>query len=331
MNILVFGKDGQLGRAFQTIFVAQKLDALHDIHYVGRSQCDLSDADALLTLLQATKPELIINAAAYTAVDQAEKEVDLAYAINATAPTIMARYAAETSATFLHYSTDYVFDGTKATPYLEADARNPLGIYGKSKAAGEEEIEKIFRDHRNPQAQFAILRTSWVYGDGSNFIRTILRIAKERETIRIISNQHGVPTSSAWLAGISLDLVLSDDQHIQSFSSGIYHAVPAGQTTWHGLATTAIQAAIDAGAQLKVDIKAIQPILANEYPLPAPRPMNSRMSTNKLRDLLSKTVSKNTLVKLDPTNNRFMHEFKFPEWEGMVHEYVHRLVITGMI
>lgn len=331
MNILVFGKDGQLGKAFQTIFEGQKLGALHHIQYVGHAQCDLSDANAVFNLLQETQPQLIINAAAYTAVDQAEKEIDLVYAINAKAPAIMASYAAKEGATLVHYSTDYVFNGTKATPYLETDARNPLGIYGKSKAAGEAAIEDAFKQNPNTKGQFAILRTSWVYGDGNNFIRTILRLAKEHETLKIISDQHGVPTSSTWLAAISLLMVLGEDGRIQSFPSGIYHAVPKGQTTWHGLATLVIQSALDAGAQLKIDAKAIQPILATEYPLPAPRPMNSRMSTDKLRCQLTKLVSENALINLDSTDKRLTNESQFPEWEAMVHEYVHRLVATGII
>ena len=144
MNILVFGKDGQLGKAFKTVFDAGKLDKFHRIIYAGRAECDLANSDAIAALLNQIKPSLIINAAAYTAVDKAETEVDLAYAINAKAPEIMAMYAKCHGATFLHYSTDYVFDGSKKTPYVENDVRNPLGVYGKSKMAGEEAIEKIF-------------------------------------------------------------------------------------------------------------------------------------------------------------------------------------------
>ena len=163
MNILVFGKDGQLGKAFQSIFEVKKLSELHHIDYAGRTQCDLSDEHALTAFLKQVKPNLIINAAAYTAVDQAETEVELTYAINAKAPAIMARYALEEGATLVHYSTDYVFDGSKATPYLESDACNPLGIYGKSKAAGEVAIEDSFKQDPNTKGQFAILRTSWTF------------------------------------------------------------------------------------------------------------------------------------------------------------------------
>ncbi|NBV71804.1 MAG: dTDP-4-dehydrorhamnose reductase [Burkholderiaceae bacterium] len=298
MNILVFGKDGQLGKAFQSIFDTKNLDELHAIDYAGREQCDLSRELDLATFLHHRKPDLIINAAAYTAVDHAESEVDLAFAINAKAPAVMACYAFEEGATFLHYSTDYVFDGSKATPYLEGDARNPLGIYGKSKVAGEVAVEDAFKHHPNTDAQFAILRTSWVYGDGGNFIRTILRLAKERESLKVIANQSGVPTSAYWLASISLALVLDENHQLRSFPSGIYHAVPQGETTWHALACYAVQAAIDAGAALKLRPDQINAIPASEYPLPAPRPMNSRMARSALETLLNQIPKGGDVTKL---------------------------------
>ena len=318
MNILVFGKDGQLGKAFQSVFEANKLGELHHIRYVGRPQCDLGDEDALTALLQKVKPNLIINAAAYTAVDQAETEVELAYAINAKAPAIMARYALEHGATLLQYSTDYVFDGSKVTPYLEGDARNPLGIYGKSKAAGEVAIENAFKHHHNKKAQFAILRTSWVYGDGGNFIRTILRLAKEREGLKVIANQSGVPTSAHWLASISLALVLDENHQLRSFPSGIYHAVPQGETTWHALACYAVQIAIDAGAALKLRPDQINAIPASEYPLPAPRPMNSRMARSALETLLNQILKGGDVTKLQ--------QWQQP-WQEPVAHYVQDLVL----
>ena len=318
MNILVFGKDGQLGKAFQNVFEAQKLSALHNIQYLGRAQCDLSDEHALTVFLQQAKPKLIINAAAYTAVDQAETEVELAYAINAKAPAIMARYALEEGVTLLHYSTDYVFDGSKATPYLESDVRNPLGIYGKSKAAGEVAIESTFRGNRKPQAQFAILRTSWVYGDGGNFIRTILRLAKERETLKVIANQYGVPTSALWLASISLALVLDENHQLRFFPSGIYHAVPQGETTWHALACYTVQVAIDAGAALKLRPDQINAIPAFEYPLPAPRPMNSRMARSTLDTLMNQILKGNDVTKLQQWQQ---------SWQDPVAYYVQDLVL----
>jgi dTDP-4-dehydrorhamnose reductase len=292
---------------------------------VGRSECDLSDGAALDSLLSKFAPDLIINASAYTAVDKAETEVDLAFAINASAPEIMAKYAADHGATFLHYSTDYVFDGEKYGFYLEDDLRNPLGIYGKSKAAGEEAIARAFL-RSNSAGQYAIFRTSWVYGDGGNFIRTILRLAKDREELKIINDQYGVPTSAQWLAQVSLDLALDQDFGIRQFPSGIYHAVPAGETTWHGLASLAVQSAISAGATLKARSEAIKPILAVEYPLPAPRPMNSRMSTDKLRLALTQKGSN--------TSNSYNDAggiLEFAAWEGMVREYVSNLVRDQLI
>jgi dTDP-4-dehydrorhamnose reductase len=329
MNILVFGKDGQLGKAYKTIFDKSKLAELHRIQYVGRTECDLSNSDAIAGILNQVKPDLLINAAAYTAVDKAETEVDLAFAINAKAPEIMARYTVINGATLIHYSTDYIFDGSKDGFYAEDDPRNPLGIYGKSKAAGEEAIEGTFVNiPAKSSAQYAILRTSWVYGDGSNFIRMILRLAKEHEELRIISDQHGVPTNAEWLAAISLALVLGQEGKIKRFPSGIYHAVPSGQTTWYGLASLAVQSAIEAGTPLKTKPKVMKPILAIEYPLPAPRPMNSRMATDKLRGVLSRLELTNTST--DPYNNAVTVP-DFLAWEGMVRKYVGELVAASVI
>jgi dTDP-4-dehydrorhamnose reductase len=323
MNILIFGKDGQLGKAFKAVFT-KRGEEQHRIHYVGRAECDLANADAIKALLNQIKPNLIINAAAYTAVDKAETEIDLAFAINAKAPEIMAQYAVAHNATLLHYSSDYVFDGSKDGFYTEDDLRNPLGVYGKSKAAGEAAIEKTFanlpvQSQSQSNAQFAIFRTSWVYGDGGNFIRTILRLAKEREELRIISDQHGVPANAEWLANVSLDLALTKHGQIKPFPSGIYHAVPSGQTTWHGLATLAVQAAGEAGASLKVKPGAITPILAVDYPLPAPRPMNSRMATSRLQALWKGEADINKQARL------------LEPWDGLVKAYVDQLVHSKLI
>ena len=319
MNILIFGKDGQLGKAFKTIFT-QKIEEQHQIQYVGRAECDLAIAESIKALLNQIKPDLIINAAAYTAVDKAETEIDLAFAINAKAPEIMAQYAVANGTSFLHYSTDYVFDGSNVGFYAEDDPRNPLGIYGKSKAAGEQAIEDAFKKSpAQSNGQYAIFRTSWVYGDGGNFIRTILRLAKERESLNIISDQHGVPTSAEWLANVSLDLALTEGGQIKRFPSGIYHAVPSGETTWHGLATLAVQAAGEAGASLKTKPEAIKPILAVEYPLPAPRPVNSRMASNRLQALWKGNADINKRAQL------------LEPWDGLVKAYVHQLVRSKLI
>ena len=335
MNILIFGKDGQLGKAFKVIFDAGKLDKLHRITYVGRAECDLSNAGAITALLDKLKSNLIINAAAYTAVDKAETEVDLAYAINAKAPEVMAIYAKQHGATFLHYSTDYVFDGSKKTPYVESDIRNPLGIYGKSKAAGEEAIEKVFNGNQESltelndtkrtgtKGQYAILRTSWVYGDGGNFIRTILRLAKERETLKVIADQYGVPTSATWLAEVSLALALDEHYHLRSFPSGIYHAVPLGETTWHALACNVVQAAIDAGAVLKLRPEAIEAIPATDYSLPAPRPMNSRMARGVLEVAFA--------IRPGGSGNVTKSQLLEQSWKPQVADYVQDLVHRKLI
>ena len=332
MNILVFAKDGQLGKAFKAIFDERKLEKLHRISYVGRIEFDLANPDAITAPLNQIKPDLIINAAAYTAVDQAETEVDLAYAINAKAPEIMAQYAKGHGATFLHYSTDYVFDGSKASPYEVTDVRNPLGVYGKSKAAGEEAIERAFQSRQqhasqenDPElkAQYAIFRTSWVYGEGGNFIRTILRLAKERQTLKVVADQYGVPSGARWLAEVSLALSLDDSNQIRRFPSGIYHAVPSGETTWHALACHAVHAALDAGAVLQLHPNAIEAIPAREYPLPAPRPTSSRMARGALVAVLADT--------LDPSANVPKLQLLQQSWEPQVTAYVQDLVRRKLI
>lgn len=320
MNILVVGKDGQLGKAFHVLLdsLLPSLVNKPNIRYVGRSECDLVDPSALSTLLNQFQPTLILNASAYTAVDKAETEVEQAFAINAKAPEIMAQYAADNGVTFLHYSTDYVFDGEKYDYYLEDDMRNPLGVYGKSKAAGEEAIARIFANSIG-NGQYAIFRTSWVYGDGGNFIRTILRLAKESEELKVIHDQFGVPTSADWLAQVSLGLALDEHAHLRKFESGIYHVVPAGETTWHGLACQAVQVALDAGVSLKAHSSAIKPIPAIQYPLPAPRPMNSKMSTDKLRQVFE---GYGDMSKLELLNQ---------PWDISVKAYVSKLAQDRLI
>jgi dTDP-4-dehydrorhamnose reductase len=211
----------------------------------------------------------------------------------------------------LHYSTDYVFDGSKKTPYVESDPRNPLGVYGKSKAAGEEAIEAVFKtnhqsnveisnsEQKVQEAQYAILRTSWVYGDGGNFIRTILRLAKERESLKVIADQYGVPTNANWLAEVSL-------------------------------ACYAVQAAIDAGVVLKLRPEAIEAIPATAYPLPAPRPMNSRMarSTDAALDkALYKAVNKVSVGSSNMTKSQLLDK----SWESQVAAYVQDLADRNLI
>jgi dTDP-4-dehydrorhamnose reductase len=235
----------------------------------------------------------------------------------------MALYAKHCGATFLHYSTDYVFDGSKKTAYLESDVRNPLAIYGKSKAAGEETIEAAFEDSKSSAGRYAIFRTSWVYGEGGNFIRTILRLAKERETLKVIADQYGAPTSAAWLAEVSLALALDEQHQLRPFQSGIYHAVPQGETTWHALAYYAVQVAIEAGAGLKLRPEAIAAIPAAEYPLPAPRPMNSRMARGALEAALTNSLGGSSNM----TKSLLLEQ----SWESQVEAYVQDLVHRKLI
>ena len=299
-SILVFGKDGQVGKAFQEI-----LGNHPQVTWIGRSECDLSHPSQIQETLEKYQPQIIFNAAAYTAVDQAEKEPELAHLINGIAPRIMADYISKQSDGFLiHYSTDYVFDGAKSTPYEETDATNPLGQYGKSKLAGELAIEKAFKDHPQTTAKYFILRTSWVYGDGANFIKTMLRLAKERTQLKVISDQWGVPTSALWLAQVGYQFTQS------KAPSGIYHAITDGETSWHGLATFAIQTAFNCGVHLQAKSQAITPIPATDYPLPAPRPYNSRMSNQKLKEVL-----KGAKLGID-----------FPSWQNQVEQYVRNII-----
>ena len=281
MKNLVFGKDGQLGRAFQLALGDS------DSIFIGRQECDLSNSRAVLECLRAINPDCIINAAAYTAVDKAEeeKEKETAFTVNALALKAMAEYCAAHQKKLIHFSSDYVFDGMKSSPYVESDLCMPLSVYGQSKYAGELAIIEAFASQPMPlgkaRGQYSILRTSWVYGDGANFIRTILRLAKERSSLNIVADQFGVPTSTDWLAKLTI-AVLQESQ----WASGVYHAVPAGRTSWYELARFVVEYAQSLGVQFALNIDQILPIPASDYPLPAKRPMNSQLSTRKLADAL---------------------------------------------
>jgi len=293
---LVFGKDGQVGKAFQA-----RLKNIPNVHFVGRQACDLTQIEHIKKILEQFQPKVILNASAYTAVDQAEKEPELAYLVNEVAPQIMAEYIATVpDGLMVHFSTDYVFDGEKKTPYGESDIPNPLGVYGKSKRAGEVAIQEAF-ERRSSNAKYFILRTSWVYGEGRNFIQTMLRLAHERDQLQVVADQLGVPTPADWLAEMTLQLIT------KQANSGIYHTVPDGETSWHGLAKYAIQTAHDLGAPIKLRPEAIQAIPATDYPLPAPRPYNSRMDHQKLKHAL--------------------HLVGFPQWQDQVREYVKNIVL----
>lgn len=267
-TILVTGKLGQIGWELQRTLLPLGRVAAFD-----RSGLDLADADAVRRKLDEVRPDVIVNAAAYTAVDKAESEPELAQAVNAAAPALLAQEAAKRGALLIHYSTDYVFDGAKAAPYVETDQPNPLGAYGRSKLAGEAGIRASGADH-------LIFRTSWVYAArGANFLRTILRLAVEREELHIVADQVGVPTWARFVAEATAHALKQAVQERRSgtFGSGVFHLAAAGETSWHGFA-----GAILAGRS-GLRAKTVTPIATAEYPLPAARPANSRLCTDKFR------------------------------------------------
>ena len=268
MNILLTGKNGQVGWE-----LARALLPLGRAHAFGHAELDLADAAAVRRTLDEVQPDVIVNAAAYTAVDKAESETELANAINAAAPALLAQEAARRGALLIHYSTDYVFDGAKAAPYVESDATNPLSAYGRSKLAGEEGIRASGCDH-------LIFRTSWVYAArGANFLRTILRLAAEREALRVVADQIGAPTWARLIAEATAHALRQAlrERSGGTFDSGVFHLAAAGETSWHGFAS-----AIVAGRG-GLRVQQVTPIATAEYPLPAPRPANSRLNTDAVR------------------------------------------------
>lgn len=314
--ILVFGRDGQVGRALQICLKDLQVPTI----FLGRSDCDLTSESSMIGVLNRYQPQVIINAAAYTAVDKAESERELAFAINAKAPELMARYIANVAHGILvHYSTDYVFADTKKDAYLESDPVGPvdhLNIYGQSKLAGEKAIEEVFNlgedsgyaSYQDNFSRYFILRTSWVYGDGGNFIRTMLRLAEERDQLKVVADQVGVPTSAQWLAEVGVQIAGS------RVESGIYHAVPDGETSWHGLAVFAIETAASAGEGIEVKSENIFPIPATDYPLPAKRPYNSRLNHERLKKALSEMAFTS----------------QYPHWQEQVETYVKHYVSDSL-
>lgn len=278
-KILITGKNGQVGFELQ-----RSLSVLGEIVAVDVADCDLSNPEAIRTLVREVQPDIIVHPAAYTAVDKAESETDLAQTINATAPGVLAEEAAKLGALIVHYSTDYVFDGTKDGIYTEDDTPNPQSVYGKTKLAGEAAVAAANPKH-------VILRTSWVFGaHGANFLKTMLRLAKERDALKIVADQFGAPTSAALLADVTAQIVA---QYLRAadkaaFPFGLYHLVSQGETSWHGYAHTVVEAARRYGWQLNV--RDIAPIPTSAYPLPAPRPANSRLSTAKLQQTFGLTL-----------------------------------------
>jgi dTDP-4-dehydrorhamnose reductase len=268
-KILVTGKNGQVGWELQ-----RTLAPLGQVIALNTEDMDLSDADAIRRKVREIAPHIIVNPAAHTAVDKAESELDLAMAINGTAAGLLAEEAKKLDALLIHYSTDYVFDGTKASPYVESDSPNPQSVYGKTKLAGEQAIQAVGGKH-------LILRTSWVYGvHGGNFVKTILRLAKERSELRIVADQYGAPTWARLLAESTAQIMgkYSEDK------SGVYHLTSSGRTNWHEFAEEIVRLARQYDDALKDKPLAIQPIATHEYPVPAKRPANSSLSTEKIKE-----------------------------------------------
>ncbi len=272
-KILLIGKEGQVGRELSSL-----LKPFGELTLFGKEDLDLTQADRIREQLRNVQPHVIVNAAAYTAVDQAEEEPDLALAINGTAPAILAEEAKKLGAALVQYSTDYVFDGEKQDPYTEEDSPNPMGVYGRTKLAGDEAIQSTGLPH-------LIFRTAWVYGlKGKNFLLTIQRLAKERDELKIVDDQIGSPTWCRTIAQATANVLTqilpqSSPGDLSRFeqASSLYNLVCDGQTSWFGFA----QAILEASSSSQ-DTKLI-PIPTSEYPTPTKRPQNSVLSTKKLK------------------------------------------------
>jgi len=274
MKTLLLGKNGQLGWELQrSLAPLGELIAL-DRQGMGQLCGDLSTPDALADTVKRVRPDVIVNAAGYTMVDQAESEAELAHTVNAKAPAVLARAAAAVGAWLVHYSTDYVFDGSGTLPRDETAATHPLSVYGRTKLEGEQAILASGARH-------LIFRTSWVYAArGGNFIHTMLRLARERELLRVIDDQVGAPTGAELIADVTAHAI--HQAAVQPELAGLYHLSAAGETSWHGYARHVVEWARDHGHPIKVPRAAIEPIATSGYPTPARRPLNSRLSTAKL-------------------------------------------------
>ncbi|QRY80151.1 dTDP-4-dehydrorhamnose reductase [Pseudomonas sp. PDNC002] len=278
-DILLLGANGQVGWELQ-----RALAPLGRLIICDRQRGNLEDLDSLRALVQAERPAIIVNAAAYTAVDKAESDHERAQRVNADAVDLLATLAADLGAWLVHYSTDYVFDGSGSRPFREDDPTAPLNTYGRTKLAGEQAI-------RESGCRHLIFRTSWVYAArGANFAKTMLRLAADREELRIVADQIGAPTSAELIADVTAQVLarLRDDP--QAVPSGLYHLAAGGEVSWHGYARFVIAEAARLGLPLRTTAERVLPIMTHEYPLPAPRPANSRLDTNKLGSTFALTL-----------------------------------------
>ena len=271
MKILLLGKNGQVGWELQ-----RSLAPLGDVIALGSDGANFADLDGLAETVRNVAPDIIVNAAAYTAVDKAESEAGLTRTINALAPAVLAEEAQRSNAWLVHYSTDYVFDGSGDQPWLETDSIGPLSVYGSTKLEGEQLI-------RQSGCKHLIFRTSWVYGArGGNFAKTMLKLAQERDSLKVINDQIGAPTGADLLADVTAHAIRTARQ--TSDVSGLYHLVAAGETSWHGYASFVIEYARLAGIPLRVSADSIRPVPSSAFPTAAKRPHNSRLDTTKLQN-----------------------------------------------
>jgi dTDP-4-dehydrorhamnose reductase len=273
MRLLLTGKNGQVGFELR-----RSLAPLGEIFAIDRSVCDLADHSKLRSLIRDIDPDVIVNPAAYTAVDRAETEQDVALAINGVTPGVIGEEAARRGALVVHYSTDYVFDGRGDSFYTEEEQPNPQGIYGLTKLAGETSL-------RESGARHLIFRTSWVTGlHGSNFAKTMLRLAEERDEIKVVCDQVGAPTTADLIADATAHAVREATRAPRNVPDGIYHLVASGETNWHAYAVHIIETARLSGKPIRVSNDAIRAITTAEYPTLAKRPANSRLDTSKFRE-----------------------------------------------
>lgn len=275
MKILLLGANGQIGWELQ-----RSLLPLGQVKACDRNELDLEDTGSLRSMVREFNPDVIVNAAAYTAVDKAESEPEVAYKVNAEAVEVIAQEAKALKAWLVHYSTDYVFDGTGTAAYSETDSPNPQSVYGQTKLEGEEAI-------RESGCKHLIFRTSWVYAArGSNFAKIMLRLAAEKNALNVVSDQFGVPTAAELIADVTAlatQHVIRSDDSMQDFS-GTYHLAPSGETNWYEYAKYVIGKAKSMSDKLPISLNNIMPVTTSDYPTPARRPANSRLNTQKLSD-----------------------------------------------
>ena len=271
MKILLTGKNGQVG--FELL---NKLNALGEVIATDRQELDLANLQAIRDFIDQTKPNIIINAAAYTAVDKAESDSELCYQINVVATEVLTEKAIELNIPLVYFSTDYVFDGLKKGSYTETDQTNPQSVYGKTKYEGEERVRK--------HPKHIILRASWVFGShGSNFLKTILRLITEKKSLSIVVDQWGSPASASMLADVTFKIADEIFKNKNFNDYGTYHVTNEGETNWHQYASLIATEAMQLGLKIKCEANHIRPILTSEYPTAAKRPLNSRLNTEKLK------------------------------------------------